>query len=116
LRDPAAALTIGLLKNDGRIIMKVSAVGIPWYEHKDYPRILEIMADANHLPASHADFIKLAEQAERQFKARGFVVHRAVIKPDEFVAWCKTRGLNVDSKARTRFANEAAFASLKRGD
>ena len=93
--------------------MKVSAVGMPWYEREDYPRILEIMEDAHKLPRTHDEFVKALQTGERQLKASGHVVVRAVIKPDEFVAYCRERSLKVDAQARIRFGNEAAYAAIK---
>ena len=93
--------------------MKVSALGMPWYEREDYPRILEIMADADKLPDTHADFVKRAELGERQLKSQGHIVVRAVIKPDEFAGWCAVRGLKLDAQARMRFGSEAAAKAVK---
>ena len=37
---------------------------------------------------------------------------RAHLDPDEFVAWCAGHGMNVDAKARTRWASEVAYREL----
>ncbi|MBW7966771.1 hypothetical protein [Bradyrhizobium sp. BR 10261] len=87
---------------------KVAAVGISWFNREDYPRILEIMVDAYVLPPTYERWREMAESQERRAKASGLAVVRAVIKPEEFVAWCAKEGLDVDAKARTAFAAEFA--------
>ena len=92
--------------------MQVSAMGIGWYEREDYPRILKVMEDGHTLPRTYDDFLKRAELGERALKSQGHVVVRAVIKSDDFVIWCRDRGLKVDSEARKRFGNEVAYAEV----
>jgi hypothetical protein len=84
-------------------------MGIPWCEERDYPRILEIMDDADRLPATFASWLKKAEKAEREFKRHGHDVVRAVIDPDRFPAWCHSHGLKrLDAQARIAFASYVA--------
>ena len=88
--------------------MQISVMGIGWYEREDYPRILEIMEDADKLPRTYDEFLKSAETGERNMTSKGHVVVRAIIKPDEFLAYCRRNGLKVDAQARMRFGSEAA--------
>jgi hypothetical protein len=96
--------------------MKIQALGIPWYRREDYARILAVMTDANLLPRTHEQWLRKAEDVERRCKGQGMTVVRAVIDPDTFPDWCRTRGLNVDAKARTEFANEHAYLTVKNAD
>jgi hypothetical protein len=41
--------------------------GIPWYKREDYPLILEIMEDADGLPATYDEWEELAEEAVCMF-------------------------------------------------
>jgi hypothetical protein len=90
----------------------ISATGIGWYNREDYPRILEIMEDADVLPTTYDTWRQKAEGLERQIKASGAIVVRAVIEPKEFVAWCAARGLKVNAKARTAFGSECAYRKI----
>ncbi|MDQ2762110.1 MAG: hypothetical protein M3Y22_01000 [Pseudomonadota bacterium] len=87
---------------------RVSAVGIGWYKRADYPRILEVMDDRQVLPETFDKWQRKAENLERDVKAKGMIVIRAHIDPEEFVAWCAARSLNIDAAARMRWGNEAA--------
>lgn len=90
-------------------MMQITAIALPWYEAEDYPRILQVMEDADTLPRTHAEFVKAVQTGESRLKAQGVVeVVRAVIKPDEFLTYCRMRNLKVDSKARMQFGNEVA--------
>lgn len=94
--------------------MKVSAVGMAWYREEDYPRILKIMDDAHTLPTTYNKWHQLAEKRESQVKREGHFTVRAIIKPDEFLAWCKATGNKVDSSGRMAFANKVAKDSIDR--
>lgn len=80
-------------------------VGIPWYRRDDYPSILKVMADSHLLPRTFDEWEKLAEQAIRQFATQAGV-YRVYIDPQQFVAWCAIRGLNVDAEARMKFVSD----------
>ena len=84
----------------------VRAVGIAWYSRQDYRRALEIMDDAAELPRTFDQWLKRAEATEREIKRAGHIVVRAMIKPEEFAAWCGAKGLNTDGKARSQWATE----------
>lgn len=101
---------------DGTLIMSklpIRATGLAWYNREDYPRILQIMEDADKLPPNFEKWQYAAHKAESQIKASGMIVVRAVIDPDEFVAYCSRHNLKVDAQARTRFASEIAAGQVR---
>tara|TARA_R110002073_G_scaffold120601_2_gene262668 strand:+ start:12509 stop:12799 length:291 start_codon:yes stop_codon:yes gene_type:complete len=91
----------------------IIAVGLPWYRKADYPKSLDIMADADLLPVSHHDWQQKAEHLERELGAKGMRTIRAIIDPQTFPAWCTARGLDINAKARTTFANETAYRQAR---
>lgn len=93
--------------------LTVRAVGMVWYRREDYPRILQIMADADKLPATWDKWFYRAEKGRRRIEKDGMVVEKVYLDPDEFPRWCEARGLDIDAKARTRFANEAVAAKYR---
>ena len=95
--------------------MKISAMGVPWYRRQDYARILEVMEDAHLLPPTFDKWLYRAEQALKQAVDRGVLPVKAYIDPDQFVAWCRDRGLNVDAAARMQFAAAVAHAHYAEG-
>jgi hypothetical protein len=89
--------------------LPIRAIGIPWYELEDYERVKTVMEDGHLLPNVYSLWRLKAEQAERQLRRQGNLVVRAHLRADEFAAWCKSRGLNIDAKARTQFASDIAL-------
>ncbi len=75
----------------------------------DYPRVLAIMEDSRELPSTYDEFRKMFEAGERKLKSAGHIVVRATIEPDEFLAWCREKGMKANTDARLEFANEAAY-------
>lgn len=92
----------------------VRAVGMVWYRSEDYSQILAIMEDAHRLPATFEQWRKKATAGESHRQRQGWTVVRAVIDPDAFPGWCRTRGLHVDAKARMRFSAEQAYLAAKK--
>lgn len=93
--------------------LKISIVGFGWYAEADYLRILEVMEDADLLHRSWAAWHAAAQKGIEGFEARGIRAVKVQIKPDEFVAWCRARGLDVNAKARNAFGNEGAIRALR---
>jgi hypothetical protein len=97
---------------------EVQIVGMVWYQLEDFERIKAVMPDGHRLPATYSQWRMRAEQAERQVRRSGKQVVRALLKPDEFVEWCRERGLNVDAQGRQNFANWTAmqaYLALNKG-
>lgn len=93
--------------------LTVSAVGFAWYYRGDYPRILQIMTDADVLPSTYDKWIRAAESAEKQAQKSGRQVVRAIIDPDTFVTWCAARNMEPNAEARMAYANEEAYRAVK---
>jgi hypothetical protein len=92
---------------------RIRAAGISWYNKDDYQRALRVMIDPQVLPPTYSAWKKKAEAQESKWKSDGVIVIRAIIDPDEFPAWCRARGLNVDAKGRMAFASEFAMQQIK---
>lgn len=93
--------------------MPIRAMGMAWYKREDYPRILQIMEDADKLAPTHEKWQYAAHKGERELQAKGTLVIRAIIDPDEFLAYCARHELKVDAQARTRFAAERAAEQVR---
>lgn len=87
--------------------MKPGMVGMAWYARADYPQVLDLMEDADQLPATYDDWLWKAEQVALGLEARGYVVVRVPIEPTAFLAWCDRNGLMLVGDSRSRFASEA---------
>lgn len=86
------------------------ALGMVWYALDDYAEVLRVMEDSHLLPRTYTEWRLKAETGEKRRRREGLIVFRVPLDPKTFPEWCRERGLNVDAKARTRFAAESAYA------
>lgn len=87
--------------------MKITATGLAWYRRENYDELRRISSDGATWAKTYDEWLKAAESIFNKFRAEGYTVYKVDIDPKAFPAWCAARGLNVDSRARIRFANEA---------
>lgn len=88
--------------------MKKNVLGVPWFQRKDYARILEVMADAHSLPRSFNAWQVHAEKVCRDVARLGSEAFPVVIEPEQFLEWCRSRDIRPDGKARAEFATAIA--------
>lgn len=82
-------------------------VSLCWYNRSDYQHAQDIMVDKERLAPSFEEWKLDAERMEEIIGVR-FATRRIVLRPSEFLAWCKMVGVRTDALARDRFMNEAA--------
>jgi hypothetical protein len=87
---------------------KVQRVGIAWIDKRNYARIRELSVDRDRLPATHDEWLRIAEKTEAQLIADGQRVVRVELDPVRFVTWCQRNNCQIDGKARVGFAAEGA--------
>ena len=83
------------------------AVGAYWISESDYPALLKIFPDADRMPRTWAEWLKMAEEMESGLKAYGHVVMRVHIDPNTFPDWCAARGTSPGSDGRKKFVAAA---------
>ena len=93
----------------------IQIAGMSWYLAEDFAAIKALMHDGDKLHRTHAEWQVAAENGERSLRAKGGVVYRAIVRPNEFRAWCLGKGLDPDAKARNQFAAEFANHEYRAG-
>lgn len=86
--------------------MRIAIIGIAWFKREDYAALKRLSSDGNTFAATYDDWLQSAEQLIEKFRTDGQAFQKVYIDPNTFPAWCATRGLEVNSQARIRFANE----------
>jgi hypothetical protein len=81
-------------------------LGIAWFRPEQWSRLLEISEDRADLEETFAEWEGLAEEKLRGLRAQGLAVEKVTIDVEEFLAWCKSRGLSVDASARSQYVAE----------
>ena len=98
--SPLLAVT---LRTDDR---PMSGIGLPWYRREDYAEITQVMEGSAKYPPRFDAWLIAAEKVLARYEKKGIVVHKVLIDPKTFPAWCRARGLRINSTARMVFANE----------
>lgn len=93
--------------------LPIRVTGMPWFRREDFPRIKSLMEDGQRLHRTWEEWHAAAQKGEQSLQAQGHVVHRAVLLPDEFVAWCAARGIGLNAKSRMHFAALTAHEAHK---
>ena len=90
------------------------AIGVYWADEGDYPALLGIFADADRMPPTWGEWLKMAEEMESGLKAYGHVVMRVRIDPATFADWCAVHGTTPGREGRKKFV--AAAVAERYGD
>ena len=88
--------------------MQVSATGIAWYRAQDYDRLKATFTDGWKLPDTFESWQRSAQNLYDKLTNEGLVVVKAYIDPNTFPEWCRANGMEMNAKARMRFANDCA--------
>lgn len=83
---------------------QVRAAAIPWFLEEDFTDIKAIMEDAVKLHKTWVEWHVAAQKFEKLKQASGVITIRVVLRPVEFVDFCRKRGLRLDAHARSQFA------------
>jgi hypothetical protein len=81
-------------------------LGIAWFRLEQWSRLLEISEDREDLEETFAEWESLAEEKLRDLRAQGLDAEKVTIDLEELLAWCKSRGLSVDARARSQYVAE----------
>lgn len=92
--------------------LKISATGMPWYTEEDYPELLKLFTDGPNLPATYSKWLASAQTGETHMQNQGARVVRALIRPEEFAAWCAERSIRPDAAARLDYASKMAYRAV----
>ena len=88
-------------------------IAVVWYREADWPRLRALLADADKLPDTYAEWLASAEGLLAQLRRDGIAAERVPLDPDVFSAWCVARGLAPDAQARSRYASEVVAAERR---
>lgn len=93
-----------------------TALVLPWYGPESYPRVVGLMLDADLLPPSYDSWRRHADQLLSVAQARGLLVMRVQIEPEEFLEWCDDEGYSPDTEGRLAYAEQMALERVARDE
>lgn len=82
---------------------------VPWYRLGDYDAARSMFGD---LPATYAAWHGRTLEWEEHCRIAAMPCLRVLLRPEEFLAWCRTRQVRADAEARSTFVVEKARSLL----
>ena len=73
---------------------------VPWYRPGDYDAAASMFGD---LPVTYAAWHDRALEWEEHCRITAMPCLRVLLRPDEFLSWCRTRQVQPDAEARSTF-------------
>jgi hypothetical protein len=94
-----------------RPLLDVSAsgdvvIGFAWYRREQWPELRSFAADADKLEETYDEWLAGANKVLEDLRYKGIRAEKVDVEIYELSAWCKSRGLPLDSDARATFAGE----------
>ena len=87
-----------------------SVQALVWYKEEHWATLKEMFVDGDMLPVSFSDWLTRAEKMKTDAEAAGDAVIKVYIDPETFPQWCESKGLPMNSEARSQLAIEVAQA------
>ena len=81
-----------------------------WYKEEHWEQLRTLFTDADKLPVSYEDWHIRASEMQKKMEDEGNAVIKVFIDPETFPQWCDSKGLAMDSEARSQLAIEVAQA------
>ena len=72
--------------------MENTCIGFPWFQKKDYKKLLGIFVDSHLMPSTYDEWAKVAEEGVDRLIKDGATVEMVTIDPATFSAWCREKG------------------------
>ena len=91
---------------------KLIAVGLAWYRPENFAEVRAMMTDSDVLPASHQELMNRVHKLERHFRRSGIAIVRVYLDTDDFPAFCRANGLDLDAEGRLAYVNAVAKKML----
>lgn len=79
-------------------------LAVAWYKPEQWPRLLEISADADELEKTHAQWLANAEKALKGYAAHEVALQKVEVDTEKLLAWCNERGEPVNGESRSHYA------------
>lgn len=86
-------------------------VALPWYEREDFQRLWELAHDHDEMPGDYDVWHAAALDVINAWLERGRALQIITIRPDEFLAWLRVRGLPNTAATRLKYVEEKAARS-----
>jgi hypothetical protein len=82
-------------------------VGVYWIRENEYAAVRGILEDGDRLPATWAEWERMAKEMKLGLEAYGHIVDRVYIDPIQFPKWCADHTTTTGRQGRKLFVAAA---------
>lgn len=83
-------------------------VALPWYEREDFHQLWELAHDRVEMPSDYDAWHRNALEVMNAWLARGRALQIVTVRPSEFLAWLRVKGLPNTAKTRLQYVEQKA--------
>jgi hypothetical protein len=86
--------------------MALERIGVPWFPRQGFDELRAVMTDGHAIPDTFAEWDRMAQARFKELKKThaGIRVQKVIMEKDSFLAFCKDRGLQPDTRGRAEYA------------
>jgi hypothetical protein len=81
----------------------LQGIGVAFYTRAEWDKARAVMPDG-HTFGSYDEFVARITEVTHQARAKGQAVIRVYINTDEYIAWCRLNGRQVNANSRAEYA------------
>ncbi len=79
-------------------------IAVAWYRPEQWALLKAYSVDRDELENTFTEWVEHAERSYKKYEESGLNMHKVVIDVDILVAWCKTKNIPLNAKARSQYA------------
>ena len=78
-------------------------LAIAWYRATQWSLLKSVVADPDVIEDTYLEWLEVAEARVAELEELGLEANKVDVDVEEMVAWCKTRDMPLDGRARAQF-------------
>jgi hypothetical protein len=81
-------------------------IGVPWFPRVGFDELRSIMSDPHAIPDTFAEWERMAQARFKELRQAHapIRVEKIILEQEPFLAFCRERGLQPDSRGRAQYA------------
>jgi len=81
-------------------------IGVAWYKPEQWDRLREISVDRKDVEFTYEEWLKNAQKTLGGLLLSGLDIEKYEVDVEALLAWCKSKNIPVDGKARSSYVSE----------
>jgi hypothetical protein len=85
----------------------------PWFANRDdYEAIRRLVTDEPQLFDTFDQWLDAANKRVEEFSAKGILIEKVTINPQDFITYCRASGINHNSASLLAFTGKVYFGAV----